>query len=450
MCRGFCPCDSPQPRAGRPAKARSVMERLITVCQLKTTTIPIGRMRQKIDAHVPSRGSTFQKPVSQPNLAPAAFNRNQNSTLCLPLMSENQKIIWGYSSEINIPMDKVAVLDEAFSRFPYLTQKKTISLAQSCSLHPDQVKVWFISQRLCYGISWDAKDINEMRRKMLGKITPKRKQSECETEVVKKQKLSREEEGEAKEGAARNQRVVKKEKRSNAAIEDQIVPKKQRNQKGKVLKRKDYILDPSGAKTSPTPWPKTETPAADHQTLLSTCSKADITFLQTDADNSFAIPDEALDWSPSVFVQSQIVSSEAPVPVEGQQQAETKHQHPEKNTFTPESAPTCSSFDSSSICRREGKIKTLEQMTIIKEEFTKCQYPTSKQYKELSLRTGLPRAHLVQWFNDTRYSIKKFKPSWLTVEQHRAAVANVVHEQHLRKMSKMHSKGEKMNTPKSV
>ncbi|XP_040887744.1 homeobox and leucine zipper encoding b [Toxotes jaculatrix] len=100
------------------------------------------------------------------NLAPEAFSMNQNSALCLPLLSEDQKLIWVHSNQINLQMDGAAELEKAFDRFPYLTQEETAALAQHCSLHPDQVKVWFMLQRLRYGISWDYQDIQEVWRKL--------------------------------------------------------------------------------------------------------------------------------------------------------------------------------------------------------------------------------------------------------------------------------------------
>ncbi|XP_072315536.1 homeobox and leucine zipper encoding b [Eucyclogobius newberryi] len=350
----------------------------------------IGRMRHKMNEHFPiTSGSTFQKAVPQPTLAPAAFNTNQNSTVCLPLMSKNQKIIWIHSNQINIQEDKVAKLDEAFSRFPYLTRMQTISLAQSCSLHPDQVKVWFMSQRLCYGISWDSNDINVVRRKMFGRMTPKRKQQNCENETMKKPKLTREEEGDAEE--------------------------KQRGRKRKVLKRKNEVLDLNATQS--------ETTEDNSQAFLGSCSKPDITPLQNDGENSFSIKDEALDRSPSVTFQSQVASSVTSLLME-KEQMETNCLHPKK-----EVSPTCSNLKIKKhglVCR---PLKTKKQLALMKLEFAKYQYPSGKQYRELSSLSGASRFHLVQWFKNMRYLIKKVKPGWLSVEQHKWAVANVVREQ---------------------
>jgi len=129
-------------------------------------------MRQKADEGSPHLG---QKPPSAPgktssemSVSRMAFSLNQSTVVCLPLVSEGQRLVWVSSHEINLQLDGAATLSEAFDRFPYLTQTQTAALAQRCSLHPDQVKVWFMAQRLRYGISWDYKDIPNVRMKMAG------------------------------------------------------------------------------------------------------------------------------------------------------------------------------------------------------------------------------------------------------------------------------------------
>ncbi|XP_055794311.1 homeobox and leucine zipper protein Homez-like [Salvelinus fontinalis] len=109
------------------------------------------------------RGGT----ASPYNLAPAPFDLNQNHVVCLPLVSEHLKLLWA-SSDQTQELDGVAYLIEAFNVFPYPTLGEMASLAQSCSLHLDQVRVWFMVQRLRYGISWDAEEICMARCKICG------------------------------------------------------------------------------------------------------------------------------------------------------------------------------------------------------------------------------------------------------------------------------------------
>lgn len=124
------------------------------------------KMRQVADRGLSGLKQVTPDVCRETNIAPAAFNLNQNNAVCLPLVSDGQKLIWVHSNQIDLQFEGVADLDKAFDRFPYLTEKQTAALAQRCSLHPDQVKVWFMLQRLRYGISWDYKDIQEVRRKV--------------------------------------------------------------------------------------------------------------------------------------------------------------------------------------------------------------------------------------------------------------------------------------------
>lgn len=198
----------------------------------------VKKMRQKVNVSVPiTRDSSSQE--SEIDHAPALFHKNQNSALCLPLLSEEKKIIWVHSAELKIPEDKVSKLDEAFNRIPYLTQKQTLSLAQHCSLHPDQVRVWFMVQRLLYGISWDAKDIHKVRRQLLGGTTSK-KQHKNEKETKSKPKLSGEDENDTKEGIASTS-AVKWKKLGNASADGPMIAenKPRRGRKRKALKSEE-------------------------------------------------------------------------------------------------------------------------------------------------------------------------------------------------------------------
>ncbi|XP_031145797.1 homeobox and leucine zipper encoding b isoform X1 [Sander lucioperca] len=166
-------------------------------CQLTTDNTSIKKlqglmpqmkkMRQKADGGLPrlvqETPNAPGESSSDMNFAPMAFNLNQSSAVCLPLVSDSQRLIWVHSSEINLQLDGAAELNKAFDRFPYLTEKKTAALAQRCSLHPDQVKVWFMVQRLHYGISWDYKDIRKVQRKILSSQGKEKLQNSMGKEV---------------------------------------------------------------------------------------------------------------------------------------------------------------------------------------------------------------------------------------------------------------------------
>lgn len=374
-------------------------------------------------------------------------------------MSENHKIIWVRSDQVNIPLDKVAELDKSFSRFPYLTQRQTISLAQHCSLHPDQVKVWFMAQRLCYGISWDSKDIHEMRRKMLGQPKRKQRKNVYEKENMKKIKLNREDECDAEE-EAHSQTLVKIEQPRNHekgseedAEEDKVKQNRGRTQPSPDVKEV--------AMNSQIVWPKIETAQAPQQTnsdgLFAPCSKSDNTSLkETSGEPTFVIQDDCHDKSPSLLFQPQVLSSQRPLLPKEELKTTSPLPLPMPAATTKE-LQTSNVIEGSQIGKQERvkkrrrefitrlnwRIKTPRQLAIMKVEFAKYQYPNDMQYKHMSVLTGMPRNGLVQWFRDMRYLIKKAKPRWLTVDQHRRAVDNVVSEQRIRRMRKMEKLREK-------
>ncbi|CAL8384525.1 unnamed protein product [Arctogadus glacialis] len=105
-----------------------------------------------------------------PSLTQAqAFSLNKNSTLCLPVFSADNKLLWVHSNSIAQEVAHVAdTLDGAFDVFPYPKREEMAKLARRCSLHVDHVRVWFMFQRLHYGISWDYTDICAVRRRLLG------------------------------------------------------------------------------------------------------------------------------------------------------------------------------------------------------------------------------------------------------------------------------------------
>lgn len=88
-----------------------------------------------------------------------------HTAVCLPVISHTHKLVWVLSERIDLQFEGAAELEKAFDGFPYLTRKETAALAKRCSLHVDKVRVWFMLQRLRYGISWDYKDIQEIQRK---------------------------------------------------------------------------------------------------------------------------------------------------------------------------------------------------------------------------------------------------------------------------------------------
>lgn len=95
----------------------------------------------------------------------ASFTTNHNSVVCLPLVSEGLKLVWTQSDQTR-ELDTIPELVHAFNLFPYPSSREVSTLARLCALPLDKVKVWFMVQRIKYGISWSSEEIEETRRKL--------------------------------------------------------------------------------------------------------------------------------------------------------------------------------------------------------------------------------------------------------------------------------------------
>lgn len=61
--------------------------------------------------------------------------------------------------------------------------------------------------------------------------------------------------------------------------------------------------------------------------------------------------------------------------------------------------------------------KTPQQLHILRNVFSSTRWPSSQQYEELSVQTGLPKSEVVRWFSDSRYSHKNGQLKWLETYQ---------------------------------
>ncbi|MBN3279069.1 ZHX2 protein, partial [Polyodon spathula] len=77
------------------------------------------------------------------------------------------------TTKYNPSLDINMTLINSFNKFPYPTQAE-LSWLTAASKHPEeQIRVWFIAQRLKRGISWSPEEVEEARKKMFnGTIQP--------------------------------------------------------------------------------------------------------------------------------------------------------------------------------------------------------------------------------------------------------------------------------------
>ncbi|CAJ1051331.1 zinc fingers and homeoboxes protein 3 [Xyrichtys novacula] len=57
--------------------------------------------------------------------------------------------------------------------------------------------------------------------------------------------------------------------------------------------------------------------------------------------------------------------------------------------------------------------KTPQQLHVLRQVFSNTRWPSSQQYEDLSVQTGLPKSEVVRWFSDSRYSHKNGQLKWL-------------------------------------
>uniref|UniRef100_A0A3P8VSB3 Zinc fingers and homeoboxes 3a n=1 Tax=Cynoglossus semilaevis TaxID=244447 RepID=A0A3P8VSB3_CYNSE len=61
--------------------------------------------------------------------------------------------------------------------------------------------------------------------------------------------------------------------------------------------------------------------------------------------------------------------------------------------------------------------KTPQQLHMLRQVFSNIRWPSSQQYEDLSVQTGLPKSEVVRWFSDSRYSHKNGQLKWLETYQ---------------------------------
>lgn len=85
--------------------------------------------------------------------------------------------------------------------------------------------------------------------------------------------------------------------------------------------------------------------------------------------------------------------------------------HPENKSETAEVSMPQSSFSP------PWSNKNPQQLHILRQVFSGTRWPSSQQYEELSVQTGLPKSEVVRWFSDSRYSHKNGQLKWLETYQ---------------------------------
>ncbi|KAM4714302.1 homeobox and leucine zipper encoding b [Anableps anableps] len=412
--------------------------------------------------------------------------------ICLPLLSKDKRVLWVHANEVNMQPDKVAELDKAFSRSPYLTHKQTAALAQRCSMHPDQVKVWFIAQRLRYSISWDYEDISEIWNKLKSNHEDEEEDEELQDMVKDDQVKNKMKSLMGRKVNCRMEQERLKEKETGRRVkgDEAATPKKRRRavilktRKKRMKRDVERITDQVEKLVV-----KIDTTENEGQTS-STCERADLTkekrrakpkrisspvknahenllveaevplvdissvVLQPQAQTSIAVPvTESLtdlqDRNKTPVKSSleenteALASLEEALPSESARENylvaevdEVKELMKAENPFLTANTPTTATRQEEiisadgAVLRPRSRLKTQSQLLMLRRAFLEFQYPDAEQYSMLTRLVGIKRNHLVQWFGDRRYAVKKSKPRWMTEEQYNEILANIKYRQY--------------------
>lgn len=435
-------------------------------------------MKQKADGGLLRLGQKMPDYCGEAEMSftMASLNPNQTSTLVLPLVSDSKRLMWVQSNQMNLRLDGATELEKAFDRFPYLKRNQAAALAQRCSLHPDQVRVWFMVQRLRYGISWDYEDIIKVQRKLEGSQGKGKLQKGTGGSKTLKQKARESggmkagevrEEQSANEGRkmadnVKSERKIMQEqpameekdrkaesqedkrntqiKRKGMAAKD-TVAKRSRVDEGVVERAEELNGDEVKRESSRANLPETTV-----FTSMKKTAEANIGLPSSQVwpdHQSFVVQDNTLDVLPSLVPPTQTQAQTPNTPrtpvmsgfeekaeMEGEPHAASKNPNvgdvgePMVFANVPNYPVVAGGYP-----RSHFYTKTRSQLTMMKGLFANCQYPDSEDYNRLAALTGLPRPRLVQWFADMRYYVKKLKPTWLTQEQHKQALANIRYRQ---------------------
>lgn len=420
--------------------------------------------------------------------AMAAFSMNQHSALCLPLVTDSQKLVWVHSNQISPQLDGAGELLKAFHGSPYLTKKETAALAQRCSLPADQVKVWFMVQRLRYGISWDYEDIREVQRKFKSSQRKARREQDLQDKVgesarggIKKKKKKKRKEKEydgKREGKVRwaYERGMMGKNLRVRKMEQARLQNKERERKDKMNACKEgmEITHPTVGEGRMTQGDDGMMGTGGEMRSLHQVEREGLKSIQSEPTNKFV-------WvSVCPAEQVELLTQLHDVQTKVRQRADV--------------APTTSNFNTGMFMtgfeetpvmetRMEGdghgdlitdvdmlqellnispavdtsqrdppakihnqtrsKKKTDSQLRILRAAFRQRQYPNVEDFDYLTQAIGLPCRTLMKWFSDMRYTIKKRRPPWVSEEEHKKMLSNISYWQEVETKRKRCSAREK-------
>ncbi|KAI4876615.1 hypothetical protein NFI96_020559, partial [Prochilodus magdalenae] len=320
---------------------------------------------------------------------------NRTHLVCLPLVSEGLKLVWVRSEQTH-ELDAVSELVEAFNAFPYPTEQEANALARRCSLPAERVKVWFMMQRVRYGISWGDDDIRETRRKLNRQIQLG-EEGEEELEDALPIDLAPE-----KKSAEELQQGVKQTPVGvtytghHAPNHSSIVSQHDSvNYNGSVaVPQYTNGLDQFASHTA-------EAQSAFEHSSLHKLHP------QSNKDLKYIPPIESETQSPSDYTYLPQLDGSIHRSSTAQYQSPADPHTPSKSEQT--RAP-----------QAQLRKKSKAQLMVLRRSFVHRNWPSEAEVQRLQRVTGLGRHEIRKWFADSRYQLRRSGRSWLSEDGRRS------------------------------
>ncbi|XP_027034146.2 homeobox and leucine zipper encoding b isoform X2 [Tachysurus fulvidraco] len=292
---------------------------------------------------------------------------NQTHLVCLPLVSEGLKLVWVRSEQTN-ELDAVSDLVEAFNAFPYPTEQEASALARRCSLSAERVKVWFMMQRVRYGISWADDDIRQTRLKLRHL-----------------QSMSLGEEGEEEE----EDYLADEEKTPETQQEDVKQAPVTEVYTGYAHYTPQLVFSQDEASDF----------NSRQNSIIPQYTNGVETFVQQQTENQ-CVAD---------FQNASVDKDHAQLP------RELNHLPPHE--LKAESSSTYRALSKSAVvCGppiTQQRKKSKAQLMALRRSFVQKNWPSEAEVQRLQRATGLGRHEIRKWFADSRYQLRRSGRSWL-------------------------------------
>uniref|UniRef100_A0A3P8VPX5 Zinc fingers and homeoboxes 3a n=1 Tax=Cynoglossus semilaevis TaxID=244447 RepID=A0A3P8VPX5_CYNSE len=319
-------------------------------------------------------------------------------------------------------MDTSSFLKTSFGKFPYPTKAELCYLTVVSEFPEEQIKLWFTAQRLKQGISWSPEEIEEARRKMFNTVfqggTPQNMKSRPIGMMGTHPSLS-------------TNPHVTRVSYSTSAIPARLPTVvrttqvlNQNNQPTLETDKSNGIgldLAANSGFVSSTSSSQSNSSSSSSSSIIitpNTSSAAEEGVCKDFPIKGMSILKQLIKEGESVVVErpcpelkvdpikfnfKRLKMNESDNAIEGQPQ---EHK--------PETAEV--SAPQLSFLPLWGN-KTPQQLHMLRQVFSNIRWPSSQQYEDLSVQTGLPKSEVVRWFSDSRYSHKNGQLKWLETYQ---------------------------------